>query len=641
MSTDNKSGGAAETPTAAAHGGSSQTALTLAALGVVFGDIGTSPLYAFKEAFSGEHVLAVSEPTVLAALSALLWAVILIVAIKYVWIVLSYDNDGEGGVLALTALAHRMVDDRSRRSTLIVTAGVFAAALFYGDAIITPAISVLSAVEGISIATPHFEHVIVPITIGILIALFLIQSRGTGSVGRLFGPVTVVWFVCLAVVGGLSIWQTPQVLLAFNPWYALEFSISHPGKAFFLLSAVFLAMTGAEALYADMGHFGSRAVRIAWIGLVFPCLIVNYFGQGALILRQPEAASNPFFLLTPDYLLIPMMVLATLATVIASQATISGAFSMTQQASRLGYLPRIRVLHTSDQEQGQIYIPSVNWFMLLAMIALVLAFKSSAALAAAYGIAVSGTMLITTGLVAFVVWRANRRWQRLTMCALACFAVFEIGFFASNLTKLDQGGWFPLSLGALIFVALTTWRDGIQLVLAHRRKMDLSLADFLQLLRPEVPVVEGTAVYLTSDPKLVPSALFHNLKHFKVMHQTTVFLHVANENVPYVPNDQRVALERLGHGFWTLEVRYGFREQPDIPAAFQLLKPDASGELPNLDPMITSFFIARIQVVNGPGGLSGWRTALFSWMNRQATPTTSYYRLPINQVVELGTQVAL
>ena len=351
------------------HGASSQSALTLAALGVVFGDIGTSPLYAFKEAFAGTHAMAVSPENVLATLSALFWAVIIIVAIKYVWVVLSYDNDGEGGVLALTALAHRRSQDRSRRSKLVVSAGVFAAALFYGDAIITPAISVLSAVEGISIATPDFEHYIVPITIGILIGLFSIQMKGTGIVGRFFGPITILWFICLAWLGGHSIIQTPMVLQAVNPLHALRFAVDHPGMAFFLLSAVFLAMTGAEALYADMGHFGGKAVRLGWYGLVFPSLMINYFGQGALILRDASAASNPFFLLASSSLLIPLVVLATAATVIASQATISGAYSMTLQASRLGYLPRVRVLHTSDQEQGQIYIPSVNWLMLLAVIA--------------------------------------------------------------------------------------------------------------------------------------------------------------------------------------------------------------------------------------------------------------------------------
>lgn len=621
--------------------GSSQSALTLAALGVVFGDIGTSPLYAFKEAFAGSSGLAVSPENVLAALSALFWAVIVVVAIKYVWVVLSYDNDGEGGVLALTALAHRALGDSTRRSRFVVGAGVFAAALFYGDAIITPAISVLSAVEGLSIATPNFEHFVVPTTIGILIGLFSIQMKGTGKVGRLFGPVTIVWFVCLAWVGVLSILQTPMVLEAVNPLHALRFAVQHTDKAFFLLSAVFLAMTGAEALYADMGHFGSRAVRLGWFGLVFPSLMINYFGQGALVLRDAAAAGNPFFLLASPSLLLPFVVLATAATVIASQATISGAYSMTLQASRLGYLPRVRVLHTSDEEQGQIYVPSVNWLMLLAVIALVLAFESSGALAAAYGIAVSGTMLITTMLVGFVVYVGRHRYRRLVLGALVCFAVLEVGFFSSNLTKLEQGGWFPLTIGALIFIALTTWRDGTQLVAEHRSRLDIPMSELLASPMTGVPVVSGTAVYLTSDPTLVPSALFHNLKHFKVMHEQTVFLHVVNENTPYVPDERRLQLRRLCNGVWTLDVHFGFRERPNIPAALRLIRPDEEGDMPNLDPMITSFFVARAQIVDGPGGLSAWRCAIFSWMTRQAASISSYYMLPANQVVELGTQVVL
>jgi K+ transporter len=479
------------------HGASRLGALTLAALGIVFGDIGTSPLYAFKEAFSGPHALALSPENVLATLSALLWAVLVIVSIKYVWIVLKYDNDGEGGVLALTALAHRLTHDAPRRSLLVVSAGVFAAALFYGDAIITPAISVLSAVEGISVATPKFEHFIEPITIGILIGLFLIQKKGTGSVGRLFGPITVIWFVTLAGLGLHSIAQTPMVLQAISPLYALNFTLAHPGSAFILLSAVFLALTGGEALYADMGHFGRKAVRLGWYGLVFPCLIINYFGQGALVLRDASAVANPFFLMAPQALLIPLVILATAATVIASQATISGAYSMTLQASRL--------------------------------------------------------------------------------------------------------------------------------------------ADFITSPRPDVPLVAGTAVYLTSDPTIVPSALFHNLKHYKVMHRQTVFLHVLNDNAPYIHDGERLAVMELAPGAFTVSVRFGFREEPDIPAALSLLRhPTLS-----LEPMSTTFFVARSTIVDGPGALPTWRCALYSWMTRQAEGAATYYRLPANQVVELGTQIML
>ncbi len=620
------------------HQGNSRLgALTLAALGIVFGDIGTSPLYAFKEAFNGPHALAISPENVLATLSALLWAVLVIVSIKYVWIVLKYDNDGEGGVLALTALAHRLTHDAPRRSLLVVSAGVFAAALFYGDAIITPAISVLSAVEGISVATPRFEHFIIPITIGILIGLFFIQKHGTGSVGTLFGPITVVWFLTLGGMGIHSIVQTPMVLQAISPHHALQFTLDHPGSAFILLSAVFLALTGGEALYADMGHFGRKAVRLGWYALVFPCLILNYFGQGALVLRDAHMAANPFFLMAPQALLIPLVILATAATVIASQATISGAYSMTLQASRLGYLPRVRILHTSDKERGQIYVPTVNWLMLLAVIALVMAFKSSGALAAAYGIAVSGTMIITTLLTAFVTRIHARNLRRPTLIALGAFTLLELGFFASNLTKLGEGGWFPLTLGAGIFLMLTTWKEGTGLVADQRRKIDIPMDDFIHSPRPDVPTVFGTAVYLTSDPTIVPSALFHNLKHYKVMHQQTVFLHVVNDNAPYVHDNERVTVVELAPGAFRVTVRFGFREEPDIPKALALIThPTLS-----LEPMSTTFFVARSTIADGPGALPAWRCALYGWMTRQAEGAASYYSLPANQVVELGTQVML
>ncbi|MBI3384310.1 MAG: potassium transporter Kup [Aquabacterium sp.] len=620
------------------HQGASRLgALTLAALGIVFGDIGTSPLYAFKEAFNGPHALAISPENVLATLSALLWAVLVIVSIKYVWIVLKYDNDGEGGVLALTALAHRLTHDAPRRSLLVVSAGVFAAALFYGDAIITPAISVLSAVEGISVATPRFEHFIIPITIGILIGLFFIQKHGTGSVGTLFGPITVVWFLTLGGMGIHSIVQTPMVLQAISPHHALQFTLDHPGSAFILLSAVFLALTGGEALYADMGHFGRKAVRLGWYALVFPCLILNYFGQGALVLRDAHMAANPFFLMAPQALLIPLVVLATAATVIASQATISGAYSMTLQASRLGYLPRVRILHTSDKERGQIYVPTVNWLMLLAVIALVMAFKSSGALAAAYGIAVSGTMIITTLLTAFVTRIQARTLRRPTLIALGAFTLLELGFFTSNLSKLGEGGWFPLTLGAGIFLMLTTWKEGTGLVADQRRKIDIPMDDFIHSPRPDVPLVFGTAVYLTSDPTIVPSALFHNLKHYKVMHQQTVFLHVVNDNAPYVHDDERVTVVELTPSAFRVTVRFGFREEPDIPKALSLIRhPTLS-----LEPMSTTFFVARSTIADGPGALPAWRCALYSWMTRQAEGAASYYSLPANQVVELGTQVML
>lgn len=610
--------------------------LALAALGVVYGDIGTSPLYAFKEAFSGPHGIDPSEVHVLATLSAFFWAVLVVVSLKYVWVVLRFDNEGEGGVLALTALARRVARS-PRLAMLAVGGGIFAAALFYGDAIITPAISVLSAVEGLSVATPHLEHYVVPITVGILIGLFMIQKHGTGQVGRFFGPITVIWFLALAAMGVASIVQTPEVLRALDPRYAVRFALDEPHLAFILLSAVFLSLTGGEALYADMGHFGARPVRLAWYCLVWPSLVLNYFGQGALVLREPVAIENPFYLLAPDWFLLPLVGLATLATVIASQATITGAYSMTLQATRLGYLPRLRILHTSDTERGQIYVPSVNWLMLVAVIVLVLQFRSSGALAAAYGIAVSGTMIITTLLTAFIVLTAEGRLRIGLLAALAAFGLIEMLFFSSNLTKLGEGGWLPMVLGATLFLMLTTWKEGTRLVAEQRCQIDVPMEGFIKGPLPDVPHVFGTAVYLTSEPSLVPSALFHNLKHFKVMHERTVFLHVANENIPRVPDDERVEVTQLAPGIYNVDARFGFREEPDVPAALAL----AAKFGLELEPMATTYFVARSTIVDGPGRLPRWRCNLFAWMVRQSEGSGTYFKLPANQVVELGTQVIL
>ena len=516
--------------------------LTLAALGVVYGDIGTSPLYAFKEAFAGAHALPLTEANVLATLSSLFWAVMLIISLKYVWIVLRFSNEGEGGVLALTALAQRVTRQQPALTLAVIVAGIFAAALFYGDAVITPAISVLSAIEGLSVVTPAFEQWIMPITIGILIGLFIIQKHGTNRVGGLFGPVTVIWFVTLAVLGVLSIVQNPVVLQAINPLYAVQFALQHPLAAFLLMSAVFLALTGGEALYADMGHFGARPVRIAWYSLVCPSLLLNYFGQGALVLRSATAVQNPFYYLAPEWLILPLVVLAAAATVIASQATITGAYSMTLQATRLGYLPRMRVLHTSETERGQIYIPVINWMMLVAVVVLVMEFQSSGALAAAYGIAVSGTMIITTLLTGIVAITVPGRTRTLALVSLPIFFLMELVFFGSNATKLLHGGWMPIALGLAIFTLLITWKRGSEAVSMVRKKIDVSVADFLRTGVSSVTRVPGTAVYLTSDPELVPSALFHSLKHFKVMHEQIVFLHIVTEDIPRVPDSQRLAL---------------------------------------------------------------------------------------------------
>ena len=619
---------------------SGTAALTLAALGVVYGDIATSPLYAFKEAFSGPHAMALNQQNVLAALSAVFWAVTCIISVKYVWLVLRFDNDGEGGVLALTALTHRLAE-RQRASTrmlaIIATLGVFAAALFYGDALITPAISVLSAVEGLGVATPHFEKFVVPITIGVLIALFSIQRFGTGRVGALFGPITCLWFLVIGVLGLQSIIETPVVLQALNPLYAIDFAIGQPGKMFVLLAAVFLALTGGEALYADMGHFGARAVRIAWFGLVCPALMLNYFGQGALVLRDPAAIKNPFYLLAPDSLLLALVVLATAATVIASQATISGAFSITQQASRLGYLPRIGVRHTSDRERGQIYVGSVNWIMLLGVLLLVLEFRSSSALAAAYGIAVSGTMIITSILVAIVLLLTAGRSRLPLLALLALFVVLESGFLASNLSKVADGGWFPLLFGSAVFLLLMTWKKGSSLVARQRSAIDLPVQGIAASVLQGIPRVPGTAIYLASDRNLVPSALFHNLKHYHVLHEHLILVHVRTEEVPYVEAGGRLQLDRSEPGLLRIDVRFGFREEPDLLAALA----SAASQGVGIDPMTTTYFIARSVVQDGPGELSAWRCALYAWMTRQAEGAAAYFRLPPNRVVELGTQVLL
>ena len=612
--------------------------LMLAALGVVFGDIGTSPLYAFKEAFTGNHGLPLSEENVLAALSALFWSVTLIISFKYVFIVLRFDNDGEGGALALASLAQRAARAGVRRRVAAVTAaGVFAAAMFYGDAVITPAISVLSAVEGLSVVAPTLEHWIEPITLLIIIVLFSVQRKGTALVGRFFGPITIVWFAVLALLGINSIVQTPDVLRALDPTYAIVFAIDNPAQAFLLLGAVFLALTGGEALYADMGHFGKRPVRLAWYFIVSPALLINYFGQGALVLRASETVSNPFFNLAPEALRLPLVLLATMATVIASQAVISGAFSITAQASRLGYLPRLRQLHTSDTERGQIYIPAVNWMMLIGVVVLVLEFDTSSDLAAAYGIAVSGDMIITTLLMIFITTMSHRRLKVALLAVLGVFFVIELLFFASNLTKFLDGGWLPMLLGAALFTMLTTWKRGSELLARERRRINIPMEDFLSSPIPEVPRVPGTAIYLTSDPETVPSALFHNLKHFKVLHESVLFLHVRIEEVPRVAMEERMTVQRLADNTWAIEVRYGFREEPDIPEALEALPP----EVLELEAMDTTYFVARSTVVEGVGDLSTWRRALFGWMLRQSEGPANYFHLPPNRVVELGTQISL
>ena len=614
-------------------------ALSLAALGVVYGDIGTSPLYAVKEAFSPSHGLEVTPTNVIAALSAFIWAITLIVSIKYVWVVLRFDNKGEGGDLALQALAQRHARRTFPNSMkYIMSIGVFAAAMFYGDAILTPAISVLSAVEGISIATPQFEHYIIPITLGILITLFLFQHQGSAKVGRLFGPIMLLWFFTLGLLGINSIIQNPEVLKAINPWYALQFTLQHPVAAFVLLSAVFLALTGGEALYADMGHFGPKPIRIAWYGLVWPALTLNYFGQGALVLRDPKATENPFFLLAPDGFLIPMVILATMATVIASQATISGAYSVTSQAIRLGYLPRLRIQHTSDHSQGQIYVPIVNWFLLFGVVTLVLTFQSSSNLAAAYGVAVSGSMVITTILVLIVAKaRPNQRQRNLIIPIMLLAGFFEIMFYISNLTKIGHGGWLPLLLGVMIFTVLITWKKGTDLIHDQRRKINMPMRKFITQEYENLPRIDGTAVYLSSNPNLVPSRLFYNLKHYKAVHKTLIFLHVHFEEAPYIADSERLTVTGLAPGCYSIAVQFGFREDPDLAKAMQLCKNSGL----ELNSEETTFFVARTSVVECENAMPRWQCKLFGWMVRQSESSSTFFNLPPSQVVEIGTQISL
>jgi len=618
---------------------STLAALTLAALGVVYGDIGTSPLYAFKEAFSGTHGLPLNETNVLAVLSLMFWSLMLIVSLKYVTMMLRFDNRGEGGILALLALALQPVRARPRLAWTVATCGVFGASLFYGDALLTPAISVLSAVEGISVATPALDKWVVPVTIGILIGLFSIQSRGSGAVGKLFGPCMVVWFTALAVLGGVSIAQTPSVLASLDPRHALGFAWQHPGLTFLVLGAVFLAITGAEALYADMGHFGANPIRLAWFGMVFPALMVNYIGQGALVLRDPAAIKNPFYLLAPTELLFPLVALATAATVIASQATISGAFSMTQQATRLGYLPRIPVRHTSESERGQIYIAHVNWAMLALVVLLVLEFKSSSAIASAYGVAVSGTVVLTTVLIGIVAFASRSRARPYLLAAIAAIGAVELVFFAANAMKFTEGGWFPLACGVVIFTMLTTWKRAEGVVTAREGKIRVPVEAFPAMLGPDMPRVEGTAVYLSPDSSSVPPVLLHNLKHNKVLHERVVFLTIVDADVPRLADGERTELRVIERGrLYQALLSYGFMEEPDVPHGLKLLERHGL----RLEPMQTTFFLGRSTIARAARpGLLTWRRELFRWMQRNSPATAEYFKLLPERVVELGTRVTI
>ena len=617
---------------------SSLSALTLGAIGVVYGDIGTSVLYAFKEVFVSGHVPITTE-NILGVLSLFFWTLTIVVSLKYVVLIMRADNGGEGGLMALLALASQSVKDKPQLRSVLLMVGVFGVALFFGDGVITPAISVLSAMEGLEVITPAAKPYVVTISLVVLVMLFAVQRRGTADLGKFFGPITVVWFLAIAWTGLVQIVDNPIVLKAMYPGYALTFITNHYGVAFITLGAVFLCVTGAEALYADMGHFGKKPIRIAWFGLVMPALILNYFGQGALVLANNEAAKNPFYLMTPDWAMIPMVALATAATVIASQALITGAFSATKQTIQLGFLPRLTILHTSVRDAGQIYIPAVNWILLAGVIGAVTLFGSSSALAAAYGISVSLVMVITT-LLTFYVLRYGWGYP-LSVCwaATSFFILVDLAFFASNSLKIMQGGWFPLVMALVLYIIMSTWKDGRSLLNEKLRSDAIDLPGFLDAVFVNPPVrVEGTAVFLTAESGTVPNALLHNLKHNKVLHASNLFVTVRNHEVPWIGMDKRLEVESLGHDCWQVIVNYGFKNDLNLPKALHQIK----GRDSALDDMTTSYFLSRDTVVPSIGdGMSFWREKLFAQMHHNASGAADFLKLPNNSVVELGSKIEI
>ncbi|RMQ40026.1 putative potassium transport system protein kup [Pseudomonas cichorii] len=613
--------------------------LLIAAVGVVYGDIGTSPLYTLKEVFQGGYGVEVTHDAILGILSLIFWSLIWVVSFKYMVFILRADNQGEGGIMALTALARRATTQYPRLQMLMVVFGLFGAALFYGDSMITPAVSVLSAMEGLELAFDGLEHWIVPMALIVLVGLFLIQKHGTARIGVLFGPVMVTWFVVLGALGIYGIMHTPEVLRAVNPTWALQFFILHPGIGVAILGAVVLALTGAEALYADMGHFGRKPISRAWFILVLPALLLNYFGQGALVLENPEAVRNPFYLLAPGWALLPLIGLSTMATVIASQAVISGAFSMTLQAIQLGYIPRMYIQHTSSDAQGQIYIGAVNWALMVGVVLLVIGFESSGALASAYGVAVTGTMLCTTILVSSVMlllWK----WPAILAVPLLLGLLLVDGlFFAANVPKVVQGGAFPVLAGAALFILMTTWKRGKQLLAERIDEGGLPLPIFIGSIRVQPPHrVQGTAVFLTARSDAVPHALLHNMLHNQVLHEQVVLLTVVYEDRPRVPADQRFEVEAYGDGFYRVILHFGFIDEPDVPAALTLC------HLDDLDfsPMRTTYFLSRETVIPSKMvGMARWREALFAFMLKNANGNLRFFKLPYNRVIELGTQVEM
>ncbi len=614
-------------------------ALSLAALGVVYGDIGTSPLYTMKEVFAGNHPIPFSPDNVLGILSLILWSLIIVVSIKYVVFIMRADNRGEGGIMALIALALRDAKDNPARQRMIILFGILGAAMFYGDGMVTPAISVLSAVEGLEVAAPALERFVIPITLLVLFGLFFVQRRGTARIGALFGPVMLLWFSTLALLGIINIVAAPGVLKALNPAYAFGFLINNSGIAIIAMGGVVLSVTGAEALYADMGHFGRKPIQLAWFCFVLPALILNYFGQGALILIEPDAVHNPFYHSAPTWALYPLVALSTLATVIASQAVISGAFSVTRQAMQLGFVPRVEVQHTSEKEQGQIYLPGINWGLAAAVAVLVLGFKSSDNLAAAYGIAVTGDMVITSLLASIVAARVwGWGWTR-AIALFSAFLVVELTFLFANVHKIPDGGWFPLVMGIVIFTLMTTWKRGRQLLYRRLEAEAIDLRPFIESIVLGLPTrVSGTAVFLTPNPNGVPHALLHNLKHNKVLHEKVVFATVIIKDIPYVPIDERITVETLPDEFYRVTISYGFMDGPNLPRDLELCM--HYGLM--LEMMDTSFFIGRETLIPRAGSeMAFWREKLFISMFRNAGSASNFFKLPPNRVVELGTQVIL
>lgn len=617
---------------------SSLAALTIGAIGVVYGDIGTSVLYAMKEVFGSGHV-PFTIPNVYGILSIFFWTLTSIVSIKYVLLVLRADNNGEGGLVAMLALASQAVRDKPELRRMLLVIGIFGTSLFYGDGVITPAISVLSAVEGLEVVSPAFKDWVIPLTLVVLLVLFALQKHGTGGIGKFFGPVTLVWFVAIAVLGVSHIVSHPEILQALSPHHALRFMWQQPLTAFIILGAVVLCVTGAEALYADLGHFGKMPIRLAWFTVVMPALTLNYFGQGALLLARPEAVKNPFYMMAPDWALIPLVVLATAATVIASQALITGAFSVTKQVIQLGYLPRLNIQHTSVRDTGQIYIPAVNWGLFVAIVLAVVMFRSSSNLAAAYGIAVTLDMLITTTLTFFVVRYAWKYPLWLCIAATGWFFLVDFLFFTSNLLKLLQGGWFPLLIGGAVFTLMMTWKQGRAILNEKLRSDAIDLKSFLGSVFSAPPLrVPGTAVFMTAEPGTVPNAMLHNLKHNKVLHEHNLFVTVRNHEVPWVVLDRRAEIEALGHDCWQVTLHYGFKNDPDVPRALEQLRHRGC----ELDPMTTSYFLSRDVVVPTIGrGMARWREKLFAQMHHNASAAAEFLNLPSNAVVELGSKVEI